>query len=649
MATLTPTTTQSEFAPFIEAGVFTVAEIHAAEVIVNKVFKAAQKEPDFIDYLSVAIAVWAPANGHVCADLSSIAARVVDEYRPDIDASVATRALLPWPNSTDWISHLTSSPLVNTAAAVAPGIAEHDITYPLVLDDTRLYLTRQWIDECDVASMLWSRFTRPANTDVQISAEQIVTELGTALTDEQTQAVVRALTHNTTVLLGGPGTGKTYTITAILHMLFREHAQHSETDGPLSVAVVAPTAKASRQIGSSIEASFIGTSFPKDFMGELTRIGQEAGTIHRLLGTNFDNRGRFRHNKRHYLPYKVVIVDEVSMVSLSLMSRLLEALAPDTRLILVGDGEQLKSVENGAVLPEIAQLRQADISFPITTLTKNQRQLHKDTGELNEIGKLAELMRHPDSEDGQGISEILTLLRKKSDLITWIELSTTDPDPLHHGDVLVHLQSDLSQFAVARDQARLGESVAALAALAKVRVLCGHRRGRYGVSEWNRAISQMFDIPLDRSTIGLPLLNTKNDLRTGLVNGDNGIVVRVDGQPNAVFSVTAQVGSNDDEAAAKDSQLRSFEPTSLDNVEVAFATTVHKAQGSQFETAVVVCPPEESPLATRELIYTAATRATNKLVIIADEVSLSRAISRKVVRESALAERILTFADLPNA
>ena len=156
----------------------------------------------------------------------------------------------------------------------------------------------------------------------------------------------------------------------------------------------------------------------------------------------------------------------------------------------------------------------------------------------------------------------------------------------------------------------------------------------------------MFDISLDRSTVGLPLLNTKNDLRTGLVNGDNGIVVLVDGQPNAVFAVTAQVGNEDNAEAAKEAQLRFFEPTSLDNVEVAFATTVHKAQGSQYETAVVVCPPEESPLATRELVYTAATRATNQLIVIADEKSLEKAIRTRITRESALAERIIELTPL---
>jgi exodeoxyribonuclease V alpha subunit len=647
MATLTPTAAHVEFALFIEAGVFTVAEIHAAEVIVNTVFAAAQSSPQFLDYLSVAIAVWAPTNGHVCADLSTIASRVANEYRPDVDGSVATRAALQWPDTNSWVNHLSSSPLVGKPNLPDPSNRQYDVTHPLVLDGARLYLTRQWIDECDVAAMLWSRFTQPVASDIHVSVEDINTQLQGKLTDEQTNAVLNALTHNTTVLLGGPGTGKTYTITAILHMLFREHAQQKDVEGPLSVALVAPTAKASRQIGNSIDTALTLDGFPKDFVEDLSRIGQEAGTIHRLLGTNFDNRGRFRHNRRHYLPYKVVIVDEVSMVSLSLMSRLLEALAPTTRLILVGDGEQLKSVENGAVLPEIAQLRDSTAPFPITTLTKNQRQLNEETGELNEIGKLAELMRHPDSsEDGKGIGGILDLLRTDSELVTWIELSSVQPEPLHQENVLDLIQHDLKKFAEARVHSHVGKASDALVSLAQVRVLCGHRKGRYGVSEWNRAISQMFDISLDRSSIGLPLLNTKNDLRTGLVNGDNGIIVLVDGQPHAVFSVTAQVGSADEQETAKDSQLRYFEPTSLDNVEVAFATTVHKAQGSQYETAVVVCPPEESPLATRELIYTAATRATTRLVIIADEVSLAKAINTRTMRESALAERIIQFTTM---
>jgi hypothetical protein len=157
MATLTPTAAHVEFAPFIEAGVFTVAEIHAAEVIVNTVFAAAQSSPQFLDYLSVAIAVWAPANGHVCADLSTIASRVTNEYRPDVDGSVATRAALQWPDTDSWVNHLSSSPLVGKPHLPDPSNRQYDVTHPLVLDGTRLYLTRQWIDECDVAAMLCHR------------------------------------------------------------------------------------------------------------------------------------------------------------------------------------------------------------------------------------------------------------------------------------------------------------------------------------------------------------------------------------------------------------------------------------------------------------------------------------------------------------
>jgi exodeoxyribonuclease V alpha subunit len=644
MATLTPIAARSEFIPFIDANVFSVAEIHAAEIIVNKVFGSCNKTPHFLDYLSIAVAVWAPANGHVCANLDTIASRVAQEYRPEVDGSLEQRLALPWPSATEWRAHLIDNPLVSAATTPDPANAQYDYTHPLVLDGSRLYLTRQWIDECDVAAMLWTRFSQSVTSNIHVSTDHIANELGASLTDEQTQAVMNALTRNTTVLLGGPGTGKTYTIAAILHMLFREHVNANGNDVPLSVALAAPTAKASRQIGTSIENALQSSSFPTDFAQQLSQIGQQASTIHRLLGTNFDNRGRFRHNKRHHLPHKVVIVDEVSMVSLSLMSRLLEALSPDTRLILVGDGEQLKSVDNGAVLPEIARLRALGGDYPITTLTKNQRQLDPETKQLNAIGQLAELMRHPeDDPDGDGVSRIFDLLRQKSHLIEWIELSSQQPEPLHR-NVLDRIAQDVHAFGVAIDKSRTGDAHGALHALAQVRVLCGHRRGQYGVTEWNRALSQIFDLPLDRSSVGLPLLNTKNDLRTGLVNGDNGIVVLKDGQPNAVFSITAQSGTDDDEQSAKDSQLRYFEPTSLDNVEVAFATTVHKAQGSQYETAIVVCPPHESPLATRELIYTAATRATRRLVIVADEMSLRKALTTQTVRESALAHRIAQFS-----
>jgi len=631
-----PTTTHGEFKPFIDAGVFTVAEIHAANRIVDAVFAAAKATPTFLDRLAVAVAVWAPVNGHVCADLKNIDAQVMSEFRHVEYTDVAERPVLPWPAYKDWTRHITNGPLVGDAVET-----DIDVQKPLVLDGGNLYLTRQWIDEGVVARDLGNRLMLDEQ-GLSGNASDWLDGIFDPTDDKlQYEAVVNALSHNTTVLLGGPGTGKTYTIAAMVHAFFREHQSRGATTD-LRVALAAPTAKAARQIGSSIAGSLKSTTFPQTFAPELQRIGQSASTIHRLLGTQWRNRGRFKHNRQNFLPYDVVVIDEVSMVALGLMARLLEALSPETRLVLVGDGEQLKSVENGAVLPEIAALRGGEVDFPIVTLEKNRRQMD-ETGKLNDIGELAKLMRQSEqtSESTNYVASVFDFLRADGDdSVSWIELPDEKADPLDRVTVVDRLKDDLGAFDRAKAAALAGNAEVAIAELSRIRVLCGHRVGRYGVKEWNSALSRQLGISLDRTSPGLPLLNTKNDLRTGLVNGDTGIVIEENENPVAVFKVIRQTIDVEGAGETSKEEIERFEPTSLESVEVSFATTVHKAQGSQYETAVVVCPPHTSPLSTRELIYTAATRATTRLVIIASPKSLGHALRTRTRRESGLARRI---------
>ena len=631
-----PTTTHGEFKPFIDAGVFTVAEIHAANRIVDAVFAAAKATPTFFDRLAVAVAVWAPVNGHVCADLKNIDAQVMSEFRHVEYTDVAERPVLPWPAYKDWTRHITNGPLVGDAVET-----DIDVQKPLVLDGGNLYLTRQWIDEGVVARDLGNRLMLDEQ-GLSGNASDWLDGIFDPTDDKlQYEAVVNALSHNTTVLLGGPGTGKTYTIAAMVHAFFREHQSRGATTD-LRVALAAPTAKAARQIGSSIAGSLKSTTFPQTFAPELQRIGQSASTIHRLLGTQWRNRGRFKHNRQNFLPYDVVVIDEVSMVALGLMARLLEALSPETRLVLVGDGEQLKSVENGAVLPEIAALRGGEVDFPIVTLEKNRRQMD-ETGKLNDIGELAKLMRQSEqtSESTNYVASVFDFLRADGDdSVSWIELPDEKADPLDRVTVVDRLKDDLGAFDRAKAAALAGNAEVAIAELSRIRVLCGHRVGRYGVKEWNSALSRQLGISLDRTSPGLPLLNTKNDLRTGLVNGDTGIVIEENENPVAVFKVIRQTIDVEGAGETSKEEIERFEPTSLESVEVSFATTVHKAQGSQYETAVVVCPPHTSPLSTRELIYTAATRATTRLVIIASPKSLGHALRTRTRRESGLARRI---------
>jgi exodeoxyribonuclease V alpha subunit len=169
-----------------------------------------------------------------------------------------------------------------------------------------------------------------------------------------------------------------------------------------------------------------------------------------------------------------------------------------------------------------------------------------------------------------------------------------------------------------------GSAQEALASLSSVRVLCGHRAGPYGVSTWNGLVAQTVGVPITRGAIGQPLLNTRNDLRTGLVNGDTGIVIKTSNGRRVVFAT----------------QTSSYEPSALEDIEVAFATTIHKSQGSEYETVVVVVPPVSSPLLRRELLYTAITRARKHLVLIASDDSITNAVMSTINRASGLAERI---------
>ena len=625
MATLAVTTSHKEFQPFIDAAVFTVTEVHAAQRITDAVFSSSKSEPTFLDYLSVAIAVWAPVNGHVCADLSNVQQQVKDEIgssNENIDPLL--QAQLEWPSLSTWISHLSASPLVSIP--LPDKLDDVDYTKPLVLFGNLLYLTRQWADEGLVAIALRTRLAASATPLPEQAAGWVSDVFGNKVDDKQSKAVIQALTHNTTVLLGGPGTGKTYTIAGMLHAFFSEHGASSTPDAvskPLRVAIAAPTAKAARQVTASVGTSLSLDHFPQTHAASIKAVTEVSSTIHRLLGWSPGNRGRFAHHSQNQLPYDIVIIDEVSMVSLPLMARLLEALSATTKLVLVGDPQQLKSVEAGAVLPDIASLF-ADGIYPITKLEFNHRQAKEgEEKKLNNIGELATKMSDASlsSEDAKAV---LDFIQGGHEEITFIPLPPKDNEPSKSSYVLAQLDSYLLGYREALKFAMQGNPEEALTALSSVRVLCGHREGPFGVSTWNNFVARTVGVSITRGAVGQPLLNTRNDLRTGLVNGDTGIVVNTENGRRVVFAT----------------QTSSFEPSALEDIEVAFATTIHKSQGSEYGTVIVIVPPVGSPLLRRELLYTAITRARKHLVLIASEDSITNAVMSTINRASGLAARI---------
>jgi exodeoxyribonuclease V alpha subunit len=304
-----------------------------------------------------------------------------------------------------------------------------------------------------------------------------------------------------------------------------------------------------------------------------------------------------------------VVVDESSMVSLTQMARLLEAVRPDARLVLVGDPHQLSSVEAGAVLSDVVRGFQDRPDSPVAGLRTTHR-----FGE--QIRALAEALRTGDAD------EAMAVLAAGHDAVEWVD--DADPAP--------RIRTTALEAALAvRDAAERGDVAAALEALDRHRLLCAHRDGPYGVRHWNRRIEHWLTAetgdPLhERAYVGRPLLVTANDHQLGVYNGDSGVVVMTPGGPRAVI-------------AASDGP-RDLAPSRLGDVETMHAMTIHKSQGSQADVVTVLLPDEDSRLLSRELFYTAVTRARSRVRVVGSEAAIRAAIGRRAQRASGLAVRL---------
>jgi exodeoxyribonuclease V alpha subunit len=357
---------------------------------------------------------------------------------------------------------------------------------------------------------------------------------------------------------------------------------------------------------------------------ELLALG--ASTLHRLLGWRPDSRSRFRHDRGQRLPHDVVIVDETSMVSLSLMARLIEAVRPDARLILVGDPGQLASIEAGAVLGDIVGPAAGGpvppAGSPIGDGIVVLDRVHRFGGA---IAELAEAIRGGDADAA------IDLLSGAPDDVSWIPVDVTDPTA--EGPLVGVREGAVAAARRVVEAARAGAAGEAILALGSYRLLCAHRRGPHGVAGWTARIESWLAAELedfnadDRWYVGRPLLVTENDYELGLYNGDTGVVVQ----------------STPDRASAafeRRGEIIEFSPTRLGAVETVHAMTIHKSQGSQFETAAVLLPPPSSRILTRELLYTAATRAREQLIVVGTEEAIRAAVERPVARASGLGRRL---------
>ena len=559
--------------PWREAGVLDAAEVHIASSLASRV---GESRPHVV--LALALAVAAPRSGHVALDPEHARESAMREAERVDDDARATVAALAWPVETAaWLREVQDSPLTPDVLRVEHGL---------------IYLRRFHDLEISVADRLVALASHPT------SAPEAIDDLSEQmhLDDGQRQAVRTCLASRLGVLVGGPGTGKTRTVATILAALLRDEGATPR------IALAAPTGKAAARMGESIAnaAALLEESDP-DLADSMRQV--RPSTVHRLLGVRRGS-AAFRHNASDPLHHDVVIIDEASMMSLPLSASLLEALSASTRLILVGDPDQLASVEAGSVLADLVAAR-GPISSCVAELTANHR-----FGAGSAIGELAAAVRRGDVEG------------------TRRALDTGGGASLHSSGSTA--RSIVEPVALAMRQAALaGDQTLAAEQLDSVRVLCAHRRGPAGVARWNSLVeSWLGDVRPFSDYAGRPVMVTVNDAPRRLFNGDIGVVVE---QPETgALEVVIPDGES----------IRHVPRVHLGRVETVHALTIHKSQGSEFDRVVVVLPSADSLLATRELLYTAITRARSSVTLIGSLDAVLAAVSRPTRRASGLRARL---------
>jgi exodeoxyribonuclease V alpha subunit len=554
---------------FNEAGVLESADVHVAQRIA-----LLARETDEAVALAVALAARALRGGSVCVDLTTVAN---DSGVPE----------LPWPEPEAWLAALRASRLLGEPPVLR------------LYGDRLLYLDRYWREEEQVSTDLLA-------LSVPVTGLEVPSRLFPPGYEEQRAAAEIAVSQAVTVLTGGPGTGKTTTVARLLALL-AEHAYASGKSGP-RIALAAPTGKAAARLAEAVASEVAEL----DAVDRERLSGLQAVTLHRLLGSRPDSSVRFRHHRGNRLPHDVIVIDETSMVSLTMMARLLEAVRPDARLILVGDADQLASVDAGAVLADLVDGLAGRDDIRVAALRTSHR-----FGKA--IGALAEAIRAGDADAA------VALLRSGDEHVEYLDVGDgADPwAPLRA--VLV------PQALRLREAAMVGAVDEALHCLDDHRLLCAHRRGPFGVQHWNQQVQRWLSKETGQPAWsqwypGRPLLVTANDYGLRVYNGDTGVTVS---GPDGLRAVIATAAGPLDFATSR-----------LADIETMHAMTIHKSQGSQADEVTVLMPLEDSRLLTRELFYTAVTRAKTKVRVVGSETSVRAAVARRAVRASGLRLRL---------
>lgn len=527
-------------------------------------------------------------------------------------------------------------------------VGDMDFGQPLVLEGDRLYLRRYWRDESQVARSVRERAADRRQVDTDLVNQWLQTLFGGDRRgaeeegpDWQRIACAVAVRGSIAIITGGPGTGKTYTVARLLALLFALAGSQAHSQ---RIALAAPTGKAAARLKQSIDkalddlASRMGADLP---LRELAGRMGAARTLHSLLGARPDTRA-FAHNRANPIDVDVLIVDEASMVHLEMMSALVDALPPRAMLVLLGDKDQLASVEAGAVLGDLCQDALAGnydagtiayvqaasgdtipASFagaggPLAQQTVMLRRSRRFGGP---IGQLALAVNDGDMERVAGV------LGQGGPEVQWLDRAT--PAAV----VQLAVEGYRPYLEKLREGAHDPKPI--LQAFEAFRILCAVREGEWGVAGLNDAIVAALHTArlVNRHGewyVGRPVMVTRNDYGARVFNGDIGIALPDPARPGSL-RVYFLEGDN----------VRSVLATRLRDVETAYAMTVHKSQGSEFAHTVLVLPRERSAILTRELVYTGITRASRRFTLMSSGGAvLAEGIARRTQRASGLRQRL---------
>jgi exodeoxyribonuclease V alpha subunit len=605
-------------------GYLTDIDIHFAKFITGL---GKNNDPDI--FLAAALASNATGNGDVYFDLASIAKR-------PFFMGLEQERTVKWPNLSGWLQKIRQSPVVGS-----PG--DHR---PLILDKkNRLYLYRYWDYEKKLSESILHRSREDfRDLDVTRLTDSLKRLFPQNKDDEfnwQMVAAYIAAIKRICIISGGPGTGKTFTMAKILALLLELHGKDK-----LNILLAAPTGKAAARIVESINDAKKRLNSPWDI---IEAIPSEAYTIHRMLKT-IPGSPYFQHNHENPLNADVVVVDEASMVDLALMSKLLWAVPFDARLILIGDKDQLASVETGFVLGDICDRENVHAfsecfcnKFEAVTQQKIELPLKEHKKSPGFYDCMVVLKKNYRFTGGSGIGElsravnrgeihkVLHLMKNKSDQIFWKKIS--QPDDLSRSLTLSIIKG-YSDYLNTDDPYR------ALELFNRFKILCAVKIGSMGVNAVNRLAEQVLIreglIAPDKSFSnpwykGRPVLITRNDYRLKLFNGDMGITLPAPGSTGKDLYVYF---------SGESGELRRFLPYRLPEHETVYAMTVHKSQGSEFDHVLLILPERDYPVLTRELFYTGITRTRKTVSIWATEDVLKTTLSRKIERTSGLKDAL---------